>query len=136
MIHRLSRNARFDAFLVLALLTAAIVGGACAKKTVVPHPNQINAFDGQTYDTLVTSQAALDEAKKQFAAGKLPAGSKDVINGAGTSYEAARSAWMTWRDIYQGTKPGDQAAAQAALTADMSSLAVAIANVVKLTGGK
>jgi hypothetical protein len=108
----------------------------CQKNVVTAHPNQINSFDGQTYDALVTAQAALDEAKTQFAAGKLPTGSKVVINAGGAAYEAARTSWATWRDISLGVKAGDVNAAQVQLNSDMLAMAQAIAKVVALTGGK
>lgn len=37
---------------------------ACATTNTTPaHPNQINAFDGAAYDTLITVQASLNQAK-------------------------------------------------------------------------
>lgn len=123
-------------FAVLIVLFALSNIG-CMKKAT-PHPNQINSFDGQVYDTLTTAQATLDEAKSQYAAGKLAAvpNAKQIINAGGASYETARTAWMTWRDTVQGTRSGDPAVLQSTLQADMNSLAAAIAKVVTLIGGK
>jgi hypothetical protein len=126
--NRLSRN------LTIALLVITAMAVGCAKN-VTPHPNQINSFDGQTYDALVSAQGALDEAKAQYASGKLPSGAKTVINDAGATYESARTTWATWRDITLGVKVGDADAVHAQLVADMAQLAVAITNVVKLTSG-
>jgi predicted lipoprotein len=128
------RNRKAVISLVIVLLAVTFTVG-CQKNLVTAHPNQINTFDGQTYDTLVTAQAALDEAKSQFAQGKLPAGSKIVINAGGAAYEAARSSWATWRDISLGVKAGDVNAAQLQLNSDMLAMATAIAKVVALTGG-
>jgi hypothetical protein len=115
-------------------MTAAFYGG-CAKN-VTPHPNQLNAFDGQVYDRLTEAQAALDEAKAQFAAGKLPPTAKTVINGAGATYEQTRTAWVLWRDVSMGVKQGDQDSLHTQLLADMNQLAQAIINVKALFGGK
>ena len=128
----LQRRYKVSACLLVLILLS--FGAGCAKKAT-PHPNQINSFDGATYDTLITAQATLSEAKAQFAAGKLPAGSKDIINTAGAAYETARTSWVTWRDVYQGLKPGDANAAQAQLASDMTQLAGAIANLTKLIQG-
>jgi hypothetical protein len=52
------------------LLALALVSSGCQKRVV--HPNAINNFDGSAYDALTAAQGALDEAKAQFAAGRLP----------------------------------------------------------------
>jgi predicted lipoprotein len=128
---RSSRN------LLCVLAVVLVMSNIGCQKKVGAHPNQINSFDGQTYDTLVSAQAALDEAKNQYAQGKLTAvpNAKLIINTAGASYETTRTAWMTWRDITLGVKSGDAAASQTVLETDMAQLAVAVANVVKLTSG-
>lgn len=121
---------------VIVLLFLSNIG---CQKNVVAHPNQINSFDGQTYDALISAQAALDEAKTQYSQGKFAAvpNAKLIINSGGAAYETARNAWQTWRDITLGVKSGDANAAQMTLQNDMNALAAAIANVVKLTtGGK
>jgi hypothetical protein len=107
----------------------------CQKKAT-PHPNQLNVFDGQAYDSLVSAQAALDEAKGQYASGKLPPSSKTVINDAGAAYESARTGWVYWRDVSMGIKSGDVNEAQTKLQDDLAQLAVAIAKVVAVKGGK
>jgi hypothetical protein len=71
-----------------------------------------------------------------IAAGKLPTGSKVVINAGGAAYETARTSWATWRDISLGVKAGDANVAQVQLNSDMLAMAHAIAKVVALTGGK
>ena len=132
---RKTRNRSLFAVVTLLL----VVSNIGCMKNVTAHPNQINSFDGQTYDALVAAQGALDEAKSQYSAGKLTSvpNAKLIINSGGAAYETARTAWQTWRDITLGVKPGDATTAQTVLQTDMAQLAVAIANVVKLTtGGK
>lgn len=127
------KNRAFGVQLIAALLL--IFSTVACQKRATPHPNQLNAFDGQVYDSLVSAQAALDAAKGQYASGKLPASSKEVINDAGTAYESARTGWVYWRDLSMGIKSGDVNAAQATLQQDLAQLANAIAKVAALKGG-
>ena len=120
---------------VLLTVIAVIFTIGCQKK-VTPHPNQLNAFDGQAYDSLVSAQAAIDEAKGQYASGKLPPSSKAIINDAGAVYESARTGWLYWRDVSMGIKSGDVNEAQARLQDDLAQLSAAIAKVVAIKGGK
>ena len=120
--------------LPLAVVLLLTFGVAC-RKNVSPHPNQINAFDGATYDTLVSTQAALDEAKVQFRSGALPQNSKQVINDAGAAYEQARTSWQLWRDAVLGVKPGDPEALQAKLQTDLQQMTAAMGSLRQITGG-
>lgn len=132
-----NRNFNFTLAMLVLLLTASLAGvlAGCAKNAT-PHPNQINAFDGQTYDRLTEAQAALDEAKVQYQTGKLPATAKTVINDTGAIYEQARTAHNLWRDISLGVKSGDAEATHLLLLSDMNQLAVAIVNLKNIAGGK
>jgi hypothetical protein len=125
---KLSPNTKFTILLFATLMTAAMYGGCAAKNGVATavHPN----------DILVSAQAALDEAKLQYKAGKLPTSSKTLINAAGASYETARTSWQTWRDVSLGVRFGDPEALRVTVQADTLALTQAIAEVVKLTGGK
>jgi capsule polysaccharide export protein KpsC/LpsZ len=128
---------RKSAVLVALVISLAMMPGCAHKAT--PHPNQIDAFDGQTYDTLITAQATLDEAKVQYGQGKFATVStaKTIINDAGAAYDQARATWQLRRDILLGVKQGDATALQLTLQSDMNQLAAAIAKVVALsTGGK
>ena len=122
--------------LALMLISNLFFVTGCGKNAT-PHPNQLSDFDGQVYDRLTEAQAALTSAKAQVANGNI-AGTPEVklaINSCGAVYNTTRASWITWRDIYSGTKPGDEASAKAKLTSDMASLSQAIAQLVKLTGG-
>jgi len=54
-----NRNVNLTLALLVMFLTASLAGvlAGCAKNAT-PHPNQLNAFDGQTYDRLTEAQAA------------------------------------------------------------------------------
>lgn len=122
--------------IALAIALIAVTLSIACHKNVVPHPNQINAFDGQTYDTLVSAQGALDEAKVQYRSGKLPPDAKAVINGAGAAYEQARASWQLWRDTVLGLRPGDQQQLEAKLKTELQELSAALSNIRRFTGDR
>lgn len=128
------RNRKTRLTVILTFIAILFTIG-CQKK-VTPHPNQLNAFDGQAYDSLVSAQAALEEAKGQYASGKLPPAAKVIINDAGALYESARTGWLYWRDISMGIKSGDVNEAQARLQDDLAQLSTAIAKVAAIKGAK
>ena len=97
---------------------------------------QLNEFDVETYNTLISHQAALQTAKAQYEVGDLPAGSKETINTAAEAYNEALSSWFTWRNIYQGTQAGDQMVARAKAESNLNALYTAIANMKMATGMK
>jgi hypothetical protein len=134
MSHHL-RNRSHIYIAVICLLAIGMTG--CAHKAT-PHPNQLDSFDGATYDTLITAQATLDEAKVQYQQGKFASipTAKSIINSAGAAYDQAHTAWQLRRDILLGVKQGDAASLQATLQSDMNQLAAAIAKVVALSTGE
>jgi hypothetical protein len=77
---------------ILALLL--LLSSGCAKNI---HPGQIDALDGKTYDVLTVAQSVLDEAKVQYAQGKLPTTAKPIINGMGQAYNELRDLWNQYR---------------------------------------
>jgi hypothetical protein len=113
----------------ITLALAVLLMSACAKKTYVQHPGALNIFDSQAYDTLLVSQDALNSAKAEFAAGRLPASVKPLINGAVKAYNVARASWLTYRATQT---PADQAALQKALV----DLTAAVAAIPKSQGGQ
>lgn len=124
--------------LTALLLVSVLMIAGCTKLVHPKHPNQINDLDGYAYDSLTVAQAALDEAKVQFANGKFDDrkdAAKQIINTGGGSYDVARVSWNTWRDVANGLQAGDVAALETKLRADLSDLGSKIAAVKSLTGG-
>lgn len=76
----------------LAALTVMIFSVGCGSST---HPNQLNAFDGDAYDTLLTSRAALVtlSAKVKTQYPKYT----NAMNTAIASYNAAFASYSTFR---------------------------------------
>ncbi len=66
-----------------------------ACKTQPDHPNQLNAFDGATYNSLTLAHAALSSFRDQISSG-LPQYAP-AFNEAATAYEDAFSAYATYR---------------------------------------
>lgn len=99
-----------------ALLAVALLSStACSPQAT--HPNQINAFDGASYDSLTAAHAALTSLRGTIATGYPQYVS--TFNQAAASYQLAYNAYVTFR-----TAPANQA--QAALAID--NLTVAIVN--------
>lgn len=76
------------------------------------HPNQINAFDGQTYDTLTTARASLLSLRSQIET-RYPK-YKSEFNTAASAYNTTESAYALFRS---------------APTSDQIALATQIGNV-------
>lgn len=86
--------------LAVAVLLLGLVTNGCGGKQVAPHPGSIDMFDSRVYDVLLVFQGALDQAKLEYRAGKLPQSRqvKDTINTAGESYDLLRTTWLAYRD--------------------------------------
>lgn len=124
----MTRRERRIRILVLSAL-ACVVAYGCAKYQ--PHPGSVNTFDSKTYDTLNTSQAALDQAKKEYASGQLSGDTaKAVINKAGDVYNVTRDAWLEYRGLVSAGK--DATAVVAKIEQDIPQLISAINDVKAL----
>lgn len=116
-------------FLVYAVILFSVLIGTMqisCTKVITIHPGAADAFDSQAYDRLLEAQAALNAAKAEFEAGRLPPVAKDFINAAGEAYNIARKA----RAVYHDTKGNRNE-----VEADLVNLTAEIAKVLKL-GGK
>jgi hypothetical protein len=101
-------------FLAAGLLAVAFsLSTACSPQ--VKHPNQINAFDGASYDSLTVAHAALASLRGTISA-TYPQG-KAAFNQAAAAYETAFNAYSAFRAV-QSNQP------QAALA--ISNLTVSI----------
>ena len=94
-------------FISVAVLAVALaVGTGC--NTQPPHPNQISAFDGATYDSLTLAHAALTSLRSQVIA-SYPKYTPE-FNQAAASYSAALSAYSLYR-----TQAGGEGSVSAAI---------------------
>jgi len=87
--------------LVLAILALA----GCAKQATV-RPGAVNTFDSQAFDSLVTAQAAIEQASKEITA--FP-NLKPELNHVIDGYNSAMVAYKAYHEAALAGKPTDQA---------------------------
>lgn len=111
----------------VAVVLAILLAG-CAKNLTPSHPNQINAFDGVAYDTLITVQGSLNQAKAlapQFPQFKLE------LNQAIAAYDSAIAAYKLYHTSAAGAP--DMTALQTQINALVASVSKLLADLgVKL----
>ena len=113
---------RFAAFVCLIALVG--LAGCATTSTVPSHPNQINAFDGAAYDTLITVQASINQAKTLIVT--FPQFKAD-LNAVISGYNAAQAAYK----VYHTTGAGgivDTTTLQTQLTALVTQVAALLKN--------
>ncbi len=91
---------------LLAVALLFFVG--CMKQPI--HPGAVNQFDSAAYDTLVTVQAAIEEASKQIAAYPTL---KPELNKVIDAYNTAQAAYKTYHKAVVAGQPADAAALDA-----------------------
>lgn len=99
------------------VLAAAFLQAGCAKTLTPSHPNQINQFDGVAYDTLITVQGSLNQAK--MLAPQFPQ-FKTELNQAIAAYNSAIAAYKLYHSA--GTGAPDATALQTQITALVGSV--------------
>lgn len=87
---------------LLSIVSVVCVGLATGCGTQTTHPNQLNAFDGASYDSLTLAHGALTSLRAQVSV-SYPKYAP-VFNQAANSYAAAYGAYGLYR-----TNPSDQA---------------------------
>jgi hypothetical protein len=118
-------NQRQQALFALAAF-ALLLGFACQRQSI--HPGAINKVDSDIYDSLLVAQAALNQAKVDFTAGKIPASAKDEINVAIRVYNVAQASWKAY---HSGASKD-----LVALERDIAALTREVAKVIRLRGDK
>ena len=74
-------------------LIAFLLAGGCASQPA--HPNQLNAFDGATYDSLTVAHGALSSLRAQVTSGYPKYA--PVFNQAAAAYAASFNAYSLYR---------------------------------------
>lgn len=120
--------ADFRKLLYIAVLAVALFVGGCAKP-VVQHPGALNNVDNVLYDTLLTEQAALNQAKIDVP--KYPA-LVPTFNTVAAQYNATKDAFKTYHGLVAAGGNPDPAALQAQVAATVASISKLIAQL----GGK
>lgn len=95
--------------LALGLLATALMLTTAACKTQPNHPNQINTFDGASYDSLTLAHGALASLRVQISANYRQYVS--IFNEAAGAYSTAYNVYALYR-----TNPNNQAAVSVAIS--------------------
>lgn len=119
--------------LAMCLIMASI---ACTHNVQAPVQGSVNQFDSDTYLTLVTAKAAIDQAKVELAngtfTGKVAAAVKAAVNGAVTAYNVATTTYQAYHAAaLAGTSTPSQQAAVGVAVANMNS---SVANITVAKG--
>lgn len=111
-------------FILLLLLPIAFSTTACGARYRV-HPGALNQADSVAYDTLLVSEAAIQQAQADFQAGQVSGqDARARINNLVRLYNAARASWITYREAAAANAPADSYFQQ--LNQDLTSLTNAI----------
>jgi hypothetical protein len=108
-----------------SILPLAVLATACTAHYAI-HPGALNKTDSAAYDALLIAETAIDQARQDFQAGLLPAGSKDALDALIRSYNLARESWLTYRGAISTNAPSQVYFDQ--LTKNLSDLTNAIRN--------
>lgn len=123
---------RYQTIPLAFVLLLAIALSGCMKAGAPPlHPGQVNTFDGYAYDSLITVQAALNQAKSNAA--QFPQ-FKDELNQAIAAYNAAQTAYKTYHTAALGGT--STAAQQTALEQQIAALVTSVAKLETAFGVK
>jgi len=79
------------------LIPVLCVTNACAASRYTVHPGALDKTDSAAYDILLVAEAAIDEARIDSEAGRLPNQTRPALNALIQSYDIARETWFTYR---------------------------------------
>jgi len=113
----------------LALLAAVLlIVGACASTAV--HPGAASKFDSQTYDTLITAQAAIEEARAQAWTDPR---AKEILNAVIATYNTALDGYLIYHQAAAASaRNGGALPDSAALAAQVVQLLADVGELRKL----
>src|SRR2546428_13376735 len=86
-----SNTLTYVLIIVLVLVTTA----GAARLTM--HPGAVNQIDSASYDALLIAEAAIDQARREYQAKRLPDSAKGPLDTLIQSYNLARESWLTYR---------------------------------------
>ena len=104
--------------LVLVALTA------CTAHYAV-HPGALNKADSAAYDTLLSAEAAINQARLEYDAGRLPPNSKEGLDQLVQAFNAARASWLAYRTAVQSNVSDNELTE---LNKNLTDLGLAIRN--------
>jgi hypothetical protein len=101
-------------------------------RAYVQHPGSVSAFDSHAYDALLVANDSINSAKKDLAAGTLPATSGEYLNILIKSYDASDALYKLYHDA--AVNGQDTSTMTFQLQTDLNQLATDLAAFKKLSG--
>ena len=80
----------------LLIMPLVLSTPACAAHYTI-HPGALNKTDSETYDALLIAEAAIDQARADYQAKRLPVEAKNAFDALIRSYNLARQSWLAYR---------------------------------------
>lgn len=105
---------------IVLLALALALAASCASSGTAVHPGAANATDSQLYDSLISVQAAIEQAKVDF--GSDPA-AKPYLNKLIAGYNAAMDSYKSYHAAAVSGHPPDPATLQAQIAALVQDVA-------------
>jgi hypothetical protein len=87
----------FKTLALVLMIPLLLSTAACAANRYVIHPGALSQADSVSYDTLLVAETAIDSARADFQAGRLPDSTRPAFNTLVRSYTVARDSWLTYR---------------------------------------
>ena len=111
----------------MKLFLCSIVFLTGCASAVVQHPGALNSFDNFAYDSLITEQAAINQAKTEIA--QFPS-AKTQLNNVIDQYDATMLAYKVYHaSLTQGSNP-DTTALQTSINSLVANIAALIKNLI------
>ena len=108
----------------ILMIPLLLSSSACAAVHYSVHPASLSTDDSAAYDALLIAQGTIDQARTALKAGQLPGSAKDTLNALISSYNVARTSWLTYRGALATSLPSDVYLGQ--LTQNLTDLTNAI----------
>ena len=111
-------------YLISLTMAAGLVLTGCASTAPVV-PGAVNAFDSNTYTTLLTVQAAINAAVAINNTSPLNATAKKVLNDAIAAYDIAEAAYVAYHAALTATPSTATLAMQTQLSTQLATATTA-----------
>lgn len=109
------------------ILISVILLSSCASGTI-QHPGALNSFDNFAYDSLITEQAAINQAKSEI--GQFPQ-AKTQLNNVIVQYDTTLAAYKAYHALVAAGKNADSVQLQTAINSLITNVAALIKGMTK-----
>jgi hypothetical protein len=91
---------------LILVLPLVLLASACGAHHKI-HPGALNKSDSAAYDMLLNAEAAIDQARIDFTARRLPGRAKPELDTLIQIYNVARESWLTYRGAVATKLPSE-----------------------------